>query len=227
VRQAIASALDGAAVIHAVFGGVGTPISSLGVKGFAGYVASDPNPYPYDLQKAKSLMASAGYGHGFALTVLDAGALDPNGVLAEAIASQLQAIGITVHLNVSNGTLPQFFGDVTSGKYETVVFPFFAGDIYTLYNAFLSPGHLGNGYSINDPVLDQLLLAAASAPTVQTQDAGLVKVTQRIDQQAWSAPIALVPDLVLVRSGVEHVPASAVLTNVDPFGPFAALAWQG
>ena len=38
---------------------MGTPDSSLGLKGFAGYNKNDPDPYTYDVAKAKQLFENS------------------------------------------------------------------------------------------------------------------------------------------------------------------------
>ncbi|HWV48688.1 MAG TPA: ABC transporter substrate-binding protein [Microbacterium sp.] len=96
VRQAINHAIDGEALVDAFLGGpkIGTPSRSL----FAATSdAADPgvdSAYPYDPEKAKDLLAEAGYADGFTLTmpyVLNWGPGVP-----DAVKEQLAAVGITV-----------------------------------------------------------------------------------------------------------------------------------
>jgi peptide/nickel transport system substrate-binding protein len=63
VRQAVAHAVDVDAIIKSVLFGQGERYVEVG-KGETGY---DPNlkPYPYDMRKAKQLLAEAGYPNGF------------------------------------------------------------------------------------------------------------------------------------------------------------------
>ncbi len=66
VRQALNYAVNKQAVIDAIFGGIGNPASQAAVPTAFGY-NSDIKPYPYDPDKARALLAEAGYGDGFDL----------------------------------------------------------------------------------------------------------------------------------------------------------------
>ena len=63
VRQALAYSIDTDAIIKSVLFGQGERYAEVG-KGTVGY-DPDLKPYPYDPQKARSLMAEAGYPNGF------------------------------------------------------------------------------------------------------------------------------------------------------------------
>ncbi len=72
------------------------------------------NLYPYNIAKAKQLMAKAGYGHGFSTTFYT-DALGEDLRVSQAIIPMLQQIGIRAALKVVNGnTLTQLVG--TKGK---------------------------------------------------------------------------------------------------------------
>ena len=98
VRQAMNYAVDMNAIIKSLFNGYATPIAGFIVKGNLGY---DPSikPYPYDPQKAKQLLAEAGYPNGFKIKMAA-----PTGVymhfeqVCQAIANYLKDVGIDVDL---------------------------------------------------------------------------------------------------------------------------------
>ncbi len=96
VRQAVAHALDRQAVIDGAMFGFGTPIGTHfsphhpAYKDFTG-------KYPYDLKKAKDLLAEAGYPNGFnAVIKLPPPSYARRG--GEIIASQLAKIGIKLEI---------------------------------------------------------------------------------------------------------------------------------
>jgi peptide/nickel transport system substrate-binding protein len=92
VRQAIAHALNRADIIAANGSGLGTPIGSHFSPGNAAYVDLT-GTYPYDVAKAKALLAEAGFPNGFKATIkLPPPAYARDG--GQVIASQLAAIGI-------------------------------------------------------------------------------------------------------------------------------------
>lgn len=67
VRQALNLALDKEAILQYVFAGQGVPavMYPIGSYGVAGGGDATLKPYPYDPQKAKQLLAEAGYTDGF------------------------------------------------------------------------------------------------------------------------------------------------------------------
>jgi peptide/nickel transport system substrate-binding protein len=93
VRQAINYAVDVDAIRDALLGGYGQRLPNFFAPGGLGF---DPSlqPYPYDPDKAKSLLAEAGLANGFE-TSLDF-TTGEKADLIEAIAAQLGDIGIKV-----------------------------------------------------------------------------------------------------------------------------------
>jgi peptide/nickel transport system substrate-binding protein len=120
VRQAMNYAVDVDAIIDALFSGYG--------KRAAGYVATfemgygNVEPFPYDPEKAKALLAEAGYGDGFEMDMAcPAGVYGSFEEVCEAIAGYLGEVGITINLEImesaqywdleANKELPPLFGD--------------------------------------------------------------------------------------------------------------------
>jgi len=95
VRQALNYAVDVEAIIQALLLGNGQRLASLFVEGGLGY---DPNlaPFPHDPEKAKSLLAQAGFADGFSTQLEHT--TDANPDLIAAIAGQLAEVGIDVEL---------------------------------------------------------------------------------------------------------------------------------
>jgi peptide/nickel transport system substrate-binding protein len=99
VRRAIALAIDTQGISEALYLGIFPPAK--------GHTASptmfgfnpDLEPYPYDPEQAQALLNEAGYGDGFILRLeYPEGRWTKVTELAETVAAQLQAIGITVEL---------------------------------------------------------------------------------------------------------------------------------
>ncbi|MDR1237704.1 MAG: ABC transporter substrate-binding protein, partial [Propionibacteriaceae bacterium] len=96
VRQAINYALDRVAITQAVYGEYGIPTTQT-LHG-DGYIAELDNYYAYDVEKAKSLLAEAGYADGFELPVVSTPFFNGDAVVT-AIAGQLSKIGIEVKID--------------------------------------------------------------------------------------------------------------------------------
>jgi len=126
VRQALSYAVDTQAIIDNIFNGKAEQVAGMVVPGNLGY---DPSikPYPYDPQKAKQLLAEAGYPDGFEIGM--AGPSDTyinfEDVL-QAVAGYFKDIGVTVDLQFmesgkfwnleANRELPPLFGDSWSSS---------------------------------------------------------------------------------------------------------------
>ena len=97
VRLAINYAINRPGIVDKILRGFGTPAGELSPLGYAGYV---PGLLPrFDLDKAKALMAEAGYADGFSVSMMA-----PNNRyiedqrIAQAVAAMLAKINIKVDL---------------------------------------------------------------------------------------------------------------------------------
>ena len=96
VRQAIAHALDRDEIIQGVPPGLGVPIGSHFAPHHPAYVDLT-GTYPHDIEKAKELLAAAGFPDGFSATIK----LPPPPYAREGgeiIASQLRQVGINLEI---------------------------------------------------------------------------------------------------------------------------------
>jgi peptide/nickel transport system substrate-binding protein len=99
VRQALNYAVDVDAIIKTILNGLGTRTNTLLTKTDFGW-ANAPL-YHRDVEKAKALLAQAGYPTGFEITMDTPNGRYVNDVeVAQAIAGQLAEVGIRVKLNV-------------------------------------------------------------------------------------------------------------------------------
>ncbi len=125
VRNAIQYAIDGQAIIDNVYGGAGAQIESIFPPWHKGFVAADDvSTVRPDLEKARALMAEAGYGPGgkpLRLTLMTGGggAHVQRGILIQA---QLKEIG--VDLEVENKAYGQVVTDMFSGRFDMVLWQF-------------------------------------------------------------------------------------------------------
>ena len=98
LRQAVACAIDRDAVLEAAVYGKGTPQTTILNRGLWGFY-DDMEGFPYDVDRAKSLMAEAGYADGGISTTLSYATGTPYDQIATVIQANLAEIGITVTLN--------------------------------------------------------------------------------------------------------------------------------
>ena len=106
VRKAFAHAIDTSAIQRVVMRGASTPTGLMVAPGINGFQDDMNTPYAHDPEQAKALLAEAGYGDGFSVT-LDC----PNDryvndeAICTAVIPMLQRIGIDVSLNAQTKSL--------------------------------------------------------------------------------------------------------------------------
>jgi peptide/nickel transport system substrate-binding protein len=155
VRQALNYAVDVNAILKSLYFGHGTRLATVVDKGALGY---DPGvqPYPYDPNKAKALLAEAGYPNGFEVEFDSfTGSIADHSKAAEAIVGYLQKVGIRAKLNVFE------FSAFGPRRVQNRTAPLF---IYSIGNAYLEPSWVmrwltqgGLGMHYKNAKLDELL----------------------------------------------------------------------
>ena len=97
VRQALNYAINKEAIIQTIFQGVGEPSSAPIVPEIFGYTQA--GPYEYDLEKAKDLLAQAGYADGFDLELFHpTGRYPQDSTVIEAVQAMLADVGVNASL---------------------------------------------------------------------------------------------------------------------------------
>ncbi|HEX6303443.1 MAG TPA: ABC transporter substrate-binding protein [Anaerolineales bacterium] len=120
VRQAMNYAVDVQAIVDALFDGFAKPASGFVATGELGYGAVEP--FAYDPDMARDLLAEAGYPNGFTMDfACPAGAYTHFEEVCEAIQGYLSEVGIETNLEImesgqywdleANKELPPLFGD--------------------------------------------------------------------------------------------------------------------
>jgi peptide/nickel transport system substrate-binding protein len=217
VRQAMAYALDREQIAKVV-GPATEPLDQFGLPGLTGHDPAQPTRYSYDVDKAKKLLAEAGYPDGFTATML-VDSDDPdakNGV--SATVEQLSKVGIRIELKSSPETT--FFTDLASAKYPMGAMswallgdiPTDANRLYKLpFSAVLNP--MGSA----DPELDKAYdkLATSDDATVEEQAKHFNEV---MTEKAWYVPISASPRYVYSK-GVE-------IGKPAPDGEYDVTSWQ-
>lgn len=101
VRQAIAYAVDRQGVINAAFMGRGTPMFGFPTQvGENGYDGKYDNYFSQDLEKAKSLLAEAGYANGFDIKILSSSTYEMHKQTAIVVQDSLKKIGIRAEVEL-------------------------------------------------------------------------------------------------------------------------------
>lgn len=161
VRQAISHAIDKSQIIDGIYEGTGVPAVGPIAPDVWGY-NSDVEPLDYDLERAKQLLAEAGYADGFSTTIWTNDNPDRMKI-TEYVQSALSELNIDVNIEVMEwGT---YLDETAAGNHEMFILGWSTstGDAdYATYPLFHSSnvGDPGNRTFTMDDELDQLLEAA-------------------------------------------------------------------
>lgn len=186
VRQALCYAVDMDQLNILVLEGTGKVVNQPMLEGQEGYVADLPS-YGKDVEKAKALLAEAGYGNGLDIDFFY-GENTMNSKLGQALQSMFAEIGVNLELKpVETGTWWQLFGDgdynVSRGGYPmedaNTDIPYF--DMYHKTGTF-------NVSRIDDPKLNGLLEQARSEVDQAKRDEIYKEITKIIHEEAYALP---------------------------------------
>lgn len=137
VRQAIAHSISRQDVLMAVFGGFGDIIGRPVAPSLAYY--EPVKTFPQDYEKAKKLLAEAGYPNGFETTITTTNTYPHLVRMAQVFQANLAPAGIKVKLDIGDfaTTIQKWIG----GKFDITTIGWgFNTDPHTIYNNVLVSG---------------------------------------------------------------------------------------
>lgn len=215
VRQAINHAVNKDSIIKALVGGASESIAAA-CHPIAFACSQDVTKYTYDPNKAKALLAEAGYPNGFPLELLTATNFPRAQV--EAIAANLTAVGIETSINEQQSAVMRT--NYLDGKAPTYLSSWGA---YGIADAGLgtSPFFGGTGDDVvKDPQVVAELKAADSTLDREVRKKHYEAAQKRVANQAYWLP--------LWAFSVNTAQSSNLSLDVDPdeFVPFYKAAWK-
>lgn len=173
VRQALNYAIDVDAIVSNVLGGTAVATDSLIGPADFGY-SGDWNVYTYDPEKAKSLLAEAGYPNGFEMTMDTVNWYMNDTDVGQAIAGYLDAVGVKVTVNPVESSV--YRTNVPNGEQNPMYMLGWSSTASLDADAAVySILHSGESYSTySNPEMDALLDEARSCMD-ETERADLYK----------------------------------------------------
>lgn len=158
VRQALSMAIDKDVIINGLLNGIGTPAVGPLAPGVFGY-SDEVKPLEYNVEKAKELLAEAGYPNGFSTTLWtndNAERMD----IAEVVQQQLKEIGVDVSIEVVEWGA--YIEKTAAGEHDMFILGWStvtADADYGMYPLFHSSnvGMPGNRSFIRNDELDKIL----------------------------------------------------------------------
>jgi peptide/nickel transport system substrate-binding protein len=207
VRQAINYAFDREGLLQALENGYGTVTGQMFPTSSAAYDPELDDYYGYDPEKAKDLLAEAGYPDGFTLTLPTSALLGANtGTLQK---QALEDIGITVEYTDPGSN---FIADFLAPKFAAGYIPLEQNPDWQLIQFMISPTAIFNPFRYSDPKVDEYIAQIQNGDEA-TQGEVAKELNRYIVEQAWFAPMYRVQGNVPsdANTTVEMLP-----TNVYP-----------
>ncbi len=212
VRQAINYAIDREAIAKALLGEYGTATAQPNAEGFDMYSQKSKDAYKYNPEKAKALLAEAGYPNGVDIPTITIkfGAFD---VMTDAIRAQLEKVGI--RLKVTVVTEEKAYGDGLMNKqYSATQVGYGSQPSFIFAQGMLVPtAKPFNGFSTDDPKVMEYVAKIGSASNA-ARPAIAQELEDYIVDQAWFAPVAFSPVFIYHSTKVAGVNLSGKNPNL-------------
>ena len=206
VRQALCYAVDKQAIIDIAFDGYGSPIGSSMYPAFGKYFDDSlTNYYTKDVDKAKALLADAGYPTGFEMTITVPSNYKPHMDTAEVLVQQLAEIGVKATIQPIEWE--SWVSDVYAGRqFQSTVVGVDASTMTAraLLERFTST-YGKNFINYNNAEYDALFQQVLASNDDAEQTALYKQMEQNLTENAANVYIQDLADLVAVRKGLEGV----------------------
>jgi len=207
VRLALNYAIDADKIIETTLNGYASRLATLLTPRQFGY---DPSikPYKYDLEKAKKLLAEAGYPNGFSIDFdTPDGRYPMDKEVAQVIAGQLTKAGIKINLHVREwgNFIAQFRtekGDLAPMWYMGWSIPTFDAD--AILFALCTPGKTYGRYSTEEGA--KLLTDARNTMDRDKRLSLYHKALKLIHQDSAFVPLFQLTDIYGIRKGIKWEP---------------------
>ncbi|GHU84986.1 diguanylate phosphodiesterase [Spirochaetia bacterium] len=180
VRQAINYAIDIPEIIDTAFYGQGEPSGSPLIPALTGsYETALKNPYPVDIERARRLLAEAGYSNGFSLEITVPSVYTMHVDTAQVIVNQLAKVGVNAAIKLVDWAT--WLSDVYMGrKFEATIISLDANNVsprsfLSRYRSDAESNFINFSNTAFDRVYDTILAEADD-----TKRAALYRETQRI-----------------------------------------------
>lgn len=204
VRQALCYAIDKQMVIDFVCDGNGVAVGSSMFPAFGKYYMEElADLYPYNVEKAKQLLADAGYENGFSFTITVPSNYPQHVQAGEVIASMLQQVGITA--NIKQVEWSTWTSDVYAGRnFEATVVGF---DTATLTASGMlqrwTSDHGKNMINFKNAEYDALYKQAVACTDVDEQTELFKQMETILAEEAANVYIQDLYDMVAVNPYLE------------------------
>ena len=204
VRQALCWAVDKQAVIDLAFDGYGIPLGTSMFPSFSKYYdESLTDYYTPDLEKAKALLAEAGYPDGFEMTITVPSNYTPHVNTATVLVELLREIGVKATVQpVDWGT---WLEEVYSNrKFQSTVTGLTSDNMTARKLLERFGSKVGNNFTnYSNADYDEILAKALNTADDEEQTALYRELERNLTENAANVYLQDMADLVAMRNGLE------------------------
>lgn len=203
VREAVAYAIDKQGMLKAFYAGLGATAKDVLPPALWGH--ADVQAYPYNPEKAKQLLAEAGYPNGFKTQLWYRNTAsnlfpDPQGI-AETIATYLADVGIQADIKTEDWS--SYLKDYLAGRFPMYLLGWNAdfADPDNFIYTFFGPMAVKR-YGWNDPQVVAMATKARELPTQEDRAKLYAQILTVVHQQVPMIPLIHATNIDAVRKGV-------------------------
>ena len=206
VRQAINYAFDREGLLTALQNDYGTATTQVFPTNSAAYDDALDSYYTYDPEKARELLAEAGYADGLTISMPSVSVLGAN--TYTLISQQLADVGITA--DYTEVPVGNFISDILAPKYPATFMALEENPDWQLIQFMISPTATWNPFGYSDPQVNEYIEQIQFGDEA-TQDAVAAELNRYIVENAWFAPFYRVQGSFATDANttVEMLPSNA------------------
>jgi peptide/nickel transport system substrate-binding protein len=209
VRQAINLAFDRQGMVDALLSGFGTPTNQIFSPASAAFVEDLEDEYAYDPERARELLADAGYADGFSITVPANLTVQP---FQATITQLLSDIGITVdwqpvppQANVQTTQWGMYFNLGAAAPPARTVALYF------------TPNGSHNPFGYQDPEIDALIVEVGSVDDPERASELYQEINTAAVEDALFAPVFALTGTWATTSNVSYVGTAVTPLDIRDF----------
>ncbi|CCG02613.1 ABC transporter substrate-binding protein [Blastococcus saxobsidens] len=223
VRQALNHAIDRESIVEAIYGEYGIPVQQPTVPGDPtfGYSEEANSTYDYDPEKARQMLADAGYPEGFEITSLVRANFAAEAKMMQAVASQLAEVGVTLSLKPAQNT-GAWVDDLVSGQYPMTAQVTSGKPAIMQIPYLFMPGGIMNPFNASNAEVTAAYQELQTAAPEDVPEAATQAIQTAVDQ-ALMAPVVAVDDIFAYSdekvAGVEFLGDTPTLSQMDTWTP--------
>ncbi|MDR2253591.1 MAG: ABC transporter substrate-binding protein, partial [Bifidobacteriaceae bacterium] len=211
VRQAMNMVFDKQAMVDQIYNGHGEVASQIFRPGSDAFIENFEDPYPYDVDKAKELMAQAGFADGFDLEIptMAGTGLD---TLMPYVTQQLGLINIRVTEAPLTG--PNAIADLLSGDYPVPMWQLgnYGESLQDIRDYLLDDGIWNVEHQKDAKITawwEQILSGEGEKAAIQKE------MNQYIIDEAWFVPMVY-PDMFFAHASRISIPLVTDYSGLNP-----------